>query len=282
MDIAIIIPAHNEAQHIGKTLESLIQQSTSASRIIVVDDNSTDQTAEIVQGLESSRIELVWRSSAAENQPGSKVVKAFNYGLKNIVLSEYDVICKFDADLIFPVDYLKTIIEVFESHERVGMVGGHCTVEKNGQWAIENQNNPDHIRGALKAYRTECFKQIGGLKNSIGWDTADEMIARFYGWKVVTVPDLHVKHLKPTGAAYMNKSVKHQGEAMFKLRMGFLLTIITGFKMALKAKRLKVFTDYLSGYAFAKSKKTKPILTSEQGKFIRNYRWKGIKRKLGL
>jgi hypothetical protein len=53
----------------------------------------------------------------------------------------------------------------------------------------------------------------GGLKSSIGWDTIDEMLARYYGWKVVTIPDLYVKHLKPTGASYGANSMQLQGEA---------------------------------------------------------------------
>jgi hypothetical protein len=52
-----------------------------------------------------------------------------------------------------------------------------------------------------------------GLKAAMGWDTVDELLSTFYGWKVVTDARLIVKHLKPTGANY-NKTARYkQGEA---------------------------------------------------------------------
>jgi hypothetical protein len=54
---------------------------------------------------------------------------------------------------------------------------------------------------------------MGGLKAAMGWDTVDELLSTFYGWKVVTDDTLIVKHLKPTGANY-NKTARYkQGEA---------------------------------------------------------------------
>ena len=48
MNFYIIIPAHNEEQYIGLTLDSLVNQTVLPNKIIVVNDNSTDKTAEIV------------------------------------------------------------------------------------------------------------------------------------------------------------------------------------------------------------------------------------------
>ena len=45
----IIIPAHNEEKFIGLTLQSLAEQTILPSKIVVVNDNSTDKTAEIIQ-----------------------------------------------------------------------------------------------------------------------------------------------------------------------------------------------------------------------------------------
>lgn len=283
MEIAIIIPAHNEEQFIKLTLDSLVKQSHKLAKIIIVDDNSTDRTREIALSYsEKLPLQVVSTTSKAVNIPGSKVIQAFHFGLSHLNIEDYDIICKFDADLIFPENYLEILVSRFRESETIGMVAGHCTIEKNGTWEVENQNNPDHIRGALKAYQKDCFKQIGGLKASIGWDTIDEMLARFYGWQVITVPDLHVKHLKPTGAAYNSKSKYLQGEAFFKMRYGWWLTFITAAKMAWNKKQMQLLYDYLRGYQIAKSKNLVPLVTEEQGLFIRKYRWNGIKSKLGL
>jgi len=283
LKIAIIIPAHNEEQFLKLTLDSLVQQSLPATQIVVVDDNSTDQTFNIAISYQTSLpIKVVQNFSSAENVPGSKVIHTFNYGLSQIEIQDFDIICKYDADLIFPDNYLEGIVARFYKSKTIGMVAGHCTIHNGGLWKIENQNNPDHIRGALKAYRTACFHQIEGLKASIGWDTVDEMLARFYGWEVVTIPGLHVKHLKPTGTAYNSRSKYLQGEAFYKLRYGRLLTFITAAKMAWNKKQFQLITDYLKGHQLAKKNNLIPLVTEEQGQFIRNYRWNGIKSKLGF
>lgn len=281
--IAIIIPAYNEAALISKTLDSLCAQTLHATHVVVVDDNSTDQTFKIAQSYtDQLPITVLRNKSSAENIPGSKVINAFKKGLEHICLTDVDIICKFDADLIFPNNYLEMIAARFYKNVTIGMVAGHCTIVKNGQWVIENQNNPDHIRGALKAYRTKCFEQIGGLKSSIGWDTMDEMLARYYGWQVITIEGLFVKHLKPTGAAYKPKSLELQGEAFYKMRYGWLLTLITAFKMALKNKKPEIFLDYINGYLKAQKNGIEPLLDKDQGRFLRSYRWRGIRSKFGF
>ena len=57
----------------------------------------------------------------------------------------------------------------------------------------------DHVRGAFKAYHVSCLNTIGGLRSAMGWDTVDEHLARYYGYRVITLPSLKVKHLRPVG-----------------------------------------------------------------------------------
>ena len=47
--LAVLIPAHNEASSIGKTLKTLLPQLTPQDRIVVVADNCTDETATIAR-----------------------------------------------------------------------------------------------------------------------------------------------------------------------------------------------------------------------------------------
>ncbi len=49
--------------------------------------------------------------------------------------------------------------------------------DAKGAWKLNHPMNKDHVRGAFKSYTKKCFKAIGGLKNSIGWDTVDEFLA---------------------------------------------------------------------------------------------------------
>lgn len=280
MNFYIVIPAHNEEAYIKQTLESLVTQTLLPKQLVVVNDHSTDKTQQIVERFVSKYnwISLVNTTSSDEHLPGSKIIHAFYKGFETLDDS-YDVICKFDADLIFPKNYLEQLAFHFKTNEKLGMVSGFCYIEKNHQWVLENLTRKDHVRGALKAYRKACFEQIGKLKPSMGWDTVDELLAKFYGWELLTDESLHVKHLKPTGKNY-NKASKHmQGEAMYRMRYGFWITLISALKLAYKKRSFKLFKDYMAGFFKAKKEKLPFLVSEEQGEFIRKLRWKGMMGK---
>jgi len=280
LNFYIIIPAHNEQDSIGLTLESLVNQTHLPKKIVVVNDNSTDKTRDIVEtySKNNSFINLINTTSTDEHLPGSKIINAFYRGF-NTVDEDYDVICKFDADLIFPSDYLEKLKAHFQNNNRLGMASGFCYIEKNNQWVLENLTRKDHIRGGLKAYRKECFIEIGKLKTSMGWDTVDELLAKFYKWEILTDDSLQVKHLKPTGINYNKASKYMQGEAMYKMRYGFTIALISALKLAYRKKSFSLFKDYMSGYFKAKKNKIEFLVSEEEGKFIRNLRWKGMLEK---
>jgi glycosyltransferase involved in cell wall biosynthesis len=281
MKYYIIIPAHNEAAFISLTLQSLIEQTILPSKIVVVNDNSTDNTADIVQAFAKNNptITLVNKTSEAIHLPGSKVIQAFQKGFETID-DDYDLIVKADADLIFPKNYFETIINYFQFDTSIGMAGGFAYIEKNGDWILENLTDKDHIRGAFKTYRKKCFQDIGGLQAAMGWDTVDELLAKFYNWKVVTDETLKVKHLKPTGANYNKIARFKQGEAFYTLGYGFMITTIASLKLALRKGKPLLFMDYIQGFWKAKSAKTPMLVTHEQAKFIRKYRWGKMKEKI--
>ena len=281
MKYYIIIPAHNEAQFIALTLNSLLSQTALPSKIVVVNDNSTDETASILEDFAAKHniISFVNTTSEAIHLPGSKVIRAFQKGFETVD-ADFDIIVKLDADLILPHNYFETILSIFQSDNSIGMAGGFAYIEKNNDWILENLTDKDHIRGAFKAFRKACFEDIGGLKPAMGWDTVDELLAKYYGWKVVTDENLKVKHLKPTGANY-NKTARYkQGEAFYTLGYGFFITAIASLKLALMKKKPLLFLDYMQGFWKAKLNKTPLLVTNEQAAFIRNYRWKKMKQKL--
>jgi glycosyltransferase involved in cell wall biosynthesis len=281
MNYYIVIPAHNEEAFISQTLESLISQTHLPSKVVVVNDNSTDKTAEIVLAFAKDNpfISLVEKKSSAIHLPGSKVIQAFQKGFETLD-ENYDIIVKLDADLILPNNYFETIVRHFKENPTTGMAGGFAYIEKNGNWILENLTDKDHIRGAFKAYRKACFKQMGGLKAAMGWDTVDELLCKFYGWKVITDESLIVKHLKPTGANY-NKTARYkQGEAFYTLGYGLIITSIASAKLSIKKRKPLLFLDYMQGFLQAKSAKTPLLVTEAQARFIRNYRIEKMKKKI--
>ncbi len=281
MKTYIVIPTHNEERFIAKTLNSLVSQTLIPKKIVVVNDNSTDNTCAIVNDfvLQYNFISLIHTNASKDHMPGSKVINAFYKGYTTLD-TDYDIICKFDADLIFPIDYLEKITNSFKKDNRVGMVGGFCYIQNDQNWVLENLTNKDHIRGALKAYRKACFEDIDGLKPAMGWDTIDELLAQYHDWTIKTETELQVKHLKPTGNSYTPKARYKQGEAFYSMRYGFWITLIASTKLALLKKQPTLIIDYITGYLKAKRKKHPFLVSETEGKFIRNLRWKKIKQKI--
>ena len=281
MNIYIIIPCYNEEKFIKRTLTSLLNQTLKPKNIIVVNDNSTDGSEGIISAFAKAdtTLQTIKTNATATHLPGSKVVEAFKAG-KQALDDDYDIICKFDADLIFPLNYLEEIAAVFKQNPKAGIAGGFCHIEKNNEWVLESLTNKDHIRGALKAYRKDCLEQIGGLKSAMGWDTADELLAQYHKWEVVTVEQLHVKHLKPTGDTYTTASKFKQGEAFYSLRYGFLLSLIASLKLSLLKRSPKFFINCMRGYFSAKRSGKPHLVSKKEGKFIQSLRWAGIKEKI--
>ncbi len=283
MNFYIIIPAHNEESSIGLTLNSLANQTLLPKKVVVVNDNSTDKTEDIVEAYTEKHpfISLINSKSSNQHLPGSKIINAFYKGYETLD-DDFDIICKFDADLIFPGNYLEQLTLHFTNNAKLGMASGFCYIENNNHWILENLTRKDHIRGALKAYRKDCFIEIGKLKPSMGWDTVDELLAKYYGWQILTDESLHVKHLKPTGISYNKASKYLQGEAMYKMRYGFVITFISALKLAFKKSSFSLFKDYLAGYFKAKKENIAFLVSEKEGKFIRDLRWKGIVAKFKL
>jgi len=281
MKFYIVIPAHNEEKYIQDTLQSLVQQTLTPSKIVIVNDGSTDGTQKIIDTFQAEYpyISSIETQAEKEHAPGSKVINAFQLGYKTFD-QEYDIICKFDADLIFPPDYLEQLSNTFQDKKDCGMAGGFCYIDRAGSWKLENLTNKDHLRGALKAYRKECYTAIGGLKNTMGWDTVDELLAQYHGWTVCTLDSLIVKHLKPTGDNYTKRAKLKQGEAFYKMRYGWALTQIASIKLALRKGSFTFYLDCIRGYKKAEKNKLAFIVSKDEGAFIRKLRKDGIRSKL--
>ncbi|MCK0191228.1 glycosyltransferase family 2 protein [Arenibacter sp. F20364] len=282
MEYYIIIPAHNESQFLRDVLQSVVKQTILPKQVIVVNDNSSDNTENIIDDFSTKYdfISKINTKSSTAHMPGSKVINAFNKGLEQLN-EDYDFIVKLDADIILPDSYFEKITKIFSKDAKIGIAGGFAyELDKNGEWKLNHPMDKDHVRGAFKAYSKRCFKAIGGLKTAMGWDTVDELLAQYNGFNIYTDSNLKAKHLRPMGDAYNKKAKLLQGKAMYTLRYGFPITLIASIKMALKQKKPRAFLDNLQGYFLARKEKLDFLVNPVEGKFIRQLRWRKIKAKL--
>ncbi|MGS2763193.1 glycosyltransferase family 2 protein [Sinomicrobium sp. M5D2P9] len=284
MTYYVVIPAHNEAEFIHRTLQSVAAQTLLPKKLVVVNDNSSDDTPIIVSEFTAkhSWAKMVTNTEAlSEHVPGGKVIRAFYKGLETLD-NNYDFIVKMDADVVLPPDYFATIAGTFREDNSVGIAGGLIYIRQDSTWVYETIADKSHVRGPVKAYSKMCFEKIGGLKPAIGWDTVDALLARYHGFKIRTVENLEIKHLRPTGGSYTKKARLLQGQAMYTMRYGFLITFIASAKTAWKQKKWEVLKYNIQGYIAAGKQAIPFLVTEEEGKFIRNYRWQGIRKKLRI
>lgn len=285
MKFLIIIPAYNEEESILYCLKSIENQSFNNFSCVVVNDNSTDNTAKIVSSFieDKDRFYLLERKENwhLENthSPGAKVIRAFNFGLNSQDLSDFDIICKFDADIIFPTHYLEEINKVYEKNPKVGMASGLVYIEKDGRWQFENLSSKNHVRGPIKSYRKSCFIEMGGLKEILGWDNIDVMLCKMYGFETLTLKKLWVKHLRPTAYKYKNQKAEKLGEYFYNIGLSFPLAVISSLKSSFRNKSFLEF--FITMRTFLRQNSPR-VLTKKEIQVIRNLRWQEMCRKWKL
>lgn len=285
MNYVVIMPAYNEEPFLARTLDSVAAQEILPRQLIVVNDGSTDATPAIARSYAERYpwIKVVDNPKKEERAAGAKVVRAFYLGYPAID-ADYDYIVKLDADLELPPRYFRRLHEMFQANPRLGLAGGMISIEKNGKWVFERFSDRDYVPGAFKTYRRECFEAIGGLRRSIGWDTVDELIARFHGWETEVDESLQVRHYRIVGAETGSLRVRAKaGVAMYRMRYGFLIALISAAKAGYLNKPygltgLAVLWGWLKSWLGREAF----MVSEEEGRFIRKFRRDRMLRKLGM
>ena len=203
MKYVLITPARNEERFIAKTLESMVAQTLPPERWVIVDDGSTDKTAEIVERYAARFrwIELVRRPQHLERSFAGKV-QAFNAGLKQAESIGYDVIGNLDADISFDPDYLEFLVEQFTNDPELG-VAGTPFLENGYDSARDSFEGENHVAGGCQLFRTACFKDIGGyIANPAGGiDWIAVTTARMKGWRTRSFAQRRFYHYRALGTA---------------------------------------------------------------------------------
>lgn len=204
MRYVLVTPARNEEAYIEKLLSSVANQKLKPVRWVIVDDASTDRTAEIVRGyaLQHPWIELVQRSKDADRSFAAKV-RAFNAGFERVRDLSYDVIGNLDADISFDPDYMAFIMEKFEKNSKLGVAGTPFTQDDGYDSAKDSFEGDHYVAGGCQLFRSQCFEEIGGYKPNRGGgiDWIAVMTARMKGWEVQSFSEKRWHHYRTLGTA---------------------------------------------------------------------------------
>lgn len=208
--ILIVSPVRNEAAHIETVARAVAAQTLAPASWIVTDDRSDDSTLAILRRLESEIPFLTVLAADALDEPSASprdrlasaaAPRNFNRGLATIDVREFSHIMKLDGDIELAPGYLSELLRRFSDDPRLGLAGGVLDERTPTGGVRRLQIARSHVHGALKLYSRECFEQIGGVQERLGWDTIDEVYARMRGFTTRSFDDLVSVHHRPLGSA---------------------------------------------------------------------------------
>jgi glycosyltransferase involved in cell wall biosynthesis len=203
MNYVLITPARNEAAFIEKVLNSVASQTRLPARWVIVDDGSTDPTAQIVESYAArfSWIELLRRPQHLERNFAGKV-HAFNAGFERVQSIDFDVLGNLDADVSFEPDYLQFLLGKFAEDPKLG-VAGTPFLESGYDSAKDSFEGQNHVAGGCQLFRRRCFDEIGGYvpNHAGGVDWIAVTTARMKGWKTRSFSEKRFQHYRTLGTA---------------------------------------------------------------------------------
>lgn len=197
--ISVLIPCFNEAKVITGSVTRILNSHWEKLEILVLDDGSTDGTAEVARAAFGAEARV--RIHSFDN--GGKA-RALNRGL---ALSTGEIVVALDADTLFPPDTLPKLARWFAG-ERVGAVAGNAVVGNRlnlitrwqGLEYVTSQNLERRalaalgavtvVPGAVGAWRRQALTALGGYPaDTLAEDQDLTLSIQAAGWKVAFDPE---------------------------------------------------------------------------------------------
>ena len=193
--VTVLIPAYNEEVVILDTIRSAIASDYPKLEILVIDDGSTDRTAQLVRENFGSdpRVRLLLQANGGKPS-------ALNHGLSE---TTGEIIVSIDADTIVDPEAIPRLVRHF-ADARVGAVAGNVKVMNRNRWItrwqaleyITSQNLEKRafdllncipvVPGAAGAWRADLLRSSGGFSgDTVAEDTDLTLTIRRNGWKIL-------------------------------------------------------------------------------------------------
>jgi glycosyltransferase involved in cell wall biosynthesis len=245
--VSVVMPVHNEAEYLPRSLESLKKVEDRIFEFIFILDRCTDNSEAIVRqwfphATIARKETCKWKHSLAEN---------FQIGLE---MSKGDIICTHDADATTPPTLLSLLDEL---KGNVASVGPELVTWKEASllnrlyyyWEKTRKFAPlgEEPRGALRLIRKDCIEKVGGFKDVFAQETQLDIDLRKSGYQSKVVKEIIYYHLRKF--SFM-KAVRTQIQAG-KMRRQMKMPPWRVFGHAIL--RLRLFILY--GYLFKKEDK---------------------------
>lgn len=204
LSYVLITPCRNEARFIAETIESVAAQTVLPLKWVIVNDGSTDATADIVARYAAHHgwIELVNRPVRKDRNFAAKV-HAFNEGMQRVHGLSFELIGNLDADISFGPDHFEFLISKFVENPALGVAGTAYTQDGGWDSTRDSFEGETSVHGACQLFKCRCFLDIGGYcPNRLGGiDWIAVTTARMKGWETRNYPERRYHHPRVMGTA---------------------------------------------------------------------------------
>jgi glycosyltransferase involved in cell wall biosynthesis len=230
--IAVVMPIRNEEKFIEKTLTSLFNQDLKPYRIIVINDNSTDNTEEI---LKTFPIQIVNsnRNTETDLNMTKEIYNVLNLGMSKLKNDqECQYILKLDGDHLLPKDYLSKLISRMEEEPKLAI----CSGVIEGEYSV----NPRH---SGRIYRYDFLKKFG-VAYPVNYGSEDYFLfkAESMGLKVTSFQDVVTQTLRKTTSLYQNhQTFYNYGLAMKALGYSFSFVFAKALLSGIRSPKSGIF-----------------------------------------
>ncbi|MCD7739992.1 MAG: glycosyltransferase family 2 protein [Candidatus Gastranaerophilales bacterium] len=203
--VSILIPAHNEEDVIEETINNISKIEYPFYEIIVIDDRSTDKTAEILEEISKKYSNLKYFSRTKEAFPGKSAV--LNDALK---IAKGDAILVFDADARVESNFLKELVPALEPSQTGAVQARKVIINREQNFLTRCQDNEmavdthfqvgrDAVKGAVELRGNGELIKRTALEDVNGWNiytiTDDLDLStrlQIKGWDIRFCPDVCV------------------------------------------------------------------------------------------
>jgi glycosyltransferase involved in cell wall biosynthesis len=221
--VTFVVIAFNERNNIVDCISSILNQNVKESRVnitvLVVDDGSTDGTAELVEESFTTKV---------------KILKQENVGrglarLKGIESADTSLIAMVDSDIRLPIDWLDICLENLESNAGVGGVavpdGDSTTIQRIFNLSPKIKKGSIYVTGNNALFRTDALRDSGQKwLTPLGEDFRLNQALQIKGYKLKRIDNLVVHHIESKTYRESLKWLYKSGEDATRLWLEFKIT----------------------------------------------------------
>jgi len=256
----VTIVARNAEMTITNTLESLIRQTIEPTKIVVVNDGSTDKTNDILSAYEQRNQRITIIRKPNEGYDIRRVPKNINLSLQSNLELETDYTMISGDDCEYPIDYCQSVTNKMHQNPRLVVASG-CPI-------AAGLRAPEHTpSGSGRIIKTSFLRKIGfRFPVKAGWEAWLLYEASQDGYETQLLSGISYTHVRPRGAKH---AFTYWGAAMYTLGYHPLYAMGRITKNLVKDRSVKSSVGLLRGYLTAKMGSSDPYLTPFKPSFRR-------------